>query len=97
MVTLWGKTDSCYWLHQQWLKVLSCKVIQYFIDLVMIYSSPCQSKVTYVCIYINKIGITSLKTTSATRLYKDLDILDTWKLTEMYGIYYISSEMLYYN
>ena len=44
------------------------------------YSSPCQSKVTYVCIYINEIGITSLKTTSATRLYKDLDILDIWKL-----------------
>ena len=31
---------------------------------------------------MNDIGVTSLKTISATRLYKDLDIPDTWELIQ---------------
>ena len=53
------------------------------------YSSPCQSKVTYVCIYINEIGITSLKTTSATRLHKNLDTLYLETYWEVCNILYI--------
>ena len=36
----------------------------------------------HICVCVNGIGVTSLKATSATRLYKDLDIPDTWELIQ---------------
>ncbi|KAG2572513.1 hypothetical protein PVAP13_7KG183400 [Panicum virgatum] len=34
---------------------------------------------------VESFNVTSLKTTSATRLYKDMDITDTWKLIQRYS------------